>query len=297
EQPDVVHLSNALLIGLAGRIREKVNALVICSLQDEDVWVDAMHEEYRERIWKLMAEKGKDVDGFIAVSHFFAGRMKQRMKIPDDKLHVVHIGINPAAYQPSLPATDPPAIGFLSRINEENGFGLLVDAFIELKKEESFSSVRLIATGGMTKDDKSFINKQVQKMQRANLSGQVDILHEFRQDRLEEFFRSITLLSVPVLNGEAFGLYQLEALASGVPLVQPAVGAFPEIVEATGGGVLYQPNTAPVLAAKLAEVLASPSRIEQMSRNGMEAVAQKFDSDHLLRKTTGIYQQIRERKQ
>ncbi|NQV02239.1 MAG: glycosyltransferase family 4 protein, partial [Bacteroidia bacterium] len=272
EKPDIVHLSNALLLGMAKQIREEVKAPVIFSLQDEDVWVDAMRTSYREQIWDLMAQNGKDVDGFIAVSHFYAGVMQQRMKIPDEKIYVVHNGVNPAAYEPSPPASDPPAIGFLSRITEGNGFGLLIDAFIELKQSETFAPLRLYATGGMTGDDKPFINRQIKKLKRANLSRQVEIQHDFHQDSLIEFFRKLTLLSVPVLKGEAFGLYQIEALASGVPLVQPAVGAFPEIIEATEGGVVYQPNTSSALAAKLAEVLVSTSQLERMSKAGIEAV-------------------------
>lgn len=294
EQPDIVHLSNALLLGLARQIREEIKVPVICSLQDEDVWVDAMHESYRERIWNLMAERGKDVDAFVAVSHFYAGVMQQRMKIPDEKIHVVHIGLNPASYEPSPPATDPPAIGFLSRMNEENGFGLLIDAFIELKRNERFAPLRLYATGGMTGDDKVFIRRQVQKLKRAKLEDLVEIQDEYHPDSLREFFRKISLLSVPVLKGEAFGLYQLEALASGVPLVQPAIGAFPEIIEATGGGVVYQPNTSSALAIKLAEVLDSNTQLIEMSIKGVESVSSKFDCRSLTGKMVDIYQLILE---
>lgn len=292
EQPDIVHLSNALLLGLARQIREEIKVPVIFSLQDEDVWVDAMHESYRERIWNLMAERGKDVDAFVAVSHFYAGVMQQRMKIPDEKIHVVHIGLNPASYEPSPPATDPPAIGFLSRMNEENGFGLLIDAFIELKRNERFAPLRLYATGGMTGDDKVFIRRQVQKLKRAKLEDLVEIQDEYHPDSLREFFRKISLLSVPVLKGEAFGLYQLEALASGVPLVQPAIGAFPEIIEATGGGVVYQPNTSSALAIKLAEVLDSNTQLIEMSIKGIETVSSKFDCRSLTGKMVDIYQLI-----
>ena len=297
EKPDVVHLSNALLLGLARRIKEEVKVPVIFSLQDEDIWVDAMHEAFRERIWELMAQKGEDVDGFIAVSHFYAGVMQQRMKIPEEKIHVVHIGINANAYKPSPPATDPPAIGYLSRMNEENGFELLIDAFIELKQNNAFAPLRLYATGGMTGDDKPFIHKQMQKLKQANLSGQVEIIHDFRQDQLSDFFRKITLLSVPVLKGEAFGLYQLEALASGVPLVQPALGAFPEIIEATGGGVVYRPNTSSALAAKLSDVLCSAEQIERMSTDGIKAVKEHFNCGNLTQKMVEIYQQILDKKQ
>ncbi len=90
------------------------------------------------------------------------------------------------------------------------------------------------------------------------------------------FFDGLTVLTVPVVKGEAFGLFQLEALASGIPLVQPAVGAFPEIIEATGGGVFFEPNDANALAQKWAEVFANPELIQQMSKNGLEAVKGGF---------------------
>ena len=296
EKPDAIHFSNALLLGMAKRIREEVKAPVFFSLQDEDVWVDAMRDSYKEHIWDLMAQKGEDVDGFIAVSHYYAGVMQQRMKIPEEKMHVVHIGVNPAAYEPSPPATDPPAIGYLSRMNEENGFEIFIDAFIELKQNEAFAPLRLYATGGMTGDDKKFINRQIHKLKQANIFDQVEIQMEFNQDRMHQFFRKITILSVPVLKGEAFGLYQLEALASGVPLVQPAIGAFPEIIEATRGGVTYQPNSSSALAAKLTEVLLSPSQLEEMSNNGIDAISRQFNCKNLTGKIVEIYQQILDKK-
>ena len=49
------------------------------------------------------------------------------------------------------------------------------------------------------------------------------------------FLKRCPMISVPVRIGEAFGMYLLEAMASGVPVVQPALGAFPEIVDVSGG--------------------------------------------------------------
>jgi glycosyltransferase involved in cell wall biosynthesis len=110
---------------------------------------------------------------------------------------------------------------------------------------------------------------------------------------LQDFFKSTTVLSVPVLNGEAFGLYQLEALASGVPLVQPELGAFPEIIKATGGGVIYKPNTARALADKLADVLSDPSKLELMSLAGRKAVEEYFDCRVLSEKMVDIYMTLK----
>lgn len=292
EKPDVVHVSNVLLLGMAKKIREDLKIPVVYSLQDEDVWVDAMHPERREKMWQLLAEKAKDVDAFIAVSHYFAKVMQQKLAIPNEKLHVLHVGVKPEAYFFSKPASDPQALGYLSRINDENGFEILVDAFILLKDNPEFKTLKLIATGGMTADDSAFIQAQIKKLKLKNIDKDLEIQYNFSQEELKDFFKSISVLSVPVLKGEAFGLYQLEALASGVPLVQPALGAFPEIIEATGGGVIYEPNTAQALAKKLAEVLVKPDKLETMGAAGRKAIEAHFDSNKLSAKMVEIYRSL-----
>ena len=292
EKPDIVHISNALLLGMAKKVRDELKIPVVCSLQDEDVWVDAMHVDHREKMWQLLAEKGKDVDAFIAVSDFFAGVMQKRMSIPDEKLHVLHVGVDPNAYVYSKPAVNPQAIGFVSRMCEENGFEVLIDAFILLKKNPAFRNVKLKATGGQTGDDTRFIHKQLTKLKQNNIEADFEITPDFTQTALQDFFSSTTVLSVPVLNGEAFGLYQLEALASGVPLVQPELGAFPEIINATGGGVIYKPNTAPALTDKLTEVLANREIIDAMSLAGRKAIEEHFNCNDISAKMVDIYRTL-----
>jgi len=296
EKPDVVHLSNALLLGLAKKIREELQIPVVCSLQDEDVWVDVMDEPYRSQVWKLMGEKALDIDALIAVSEFFADQMRKKMSIPEDKLHVVHIGVDPSKYTVKSPNLDVPTIGFLSRSNEENGFEILIDAFIKLKENPTFRNAKLKVTGGKTDDDNKFISKQIKKLRSKGFQNDIQFIEDFSTEGLSEFFEGLTLLSVPVLEGEAFGLYQLESLASGILIVQPALGAFPEVVETTGGGVVYQPNTSAALAQKLAEVLSSPDQIKQMSVNGRKSVEDKFNTSILIQKMIEVYESVISKK-
>jgi glycosyltransferase involved in cell wall biosynthesis len=292
QKPDIVHFSNALLLGMARQIREEVKVPVVCSLQDEDVWVDVMEVSWRDKIWKLMADKCKDVDAFVAVSNYFAGIMQDKMQILSEKIHTIHIGVNPENYSYSAPASSPRAIGYLSRICEENGFGILVDAFIRLKTDPGFKDLKLKVTGGMTGDDKSFLKQQMKNLEKNNLLMDIEIQHEFTQDDLKIFFKSLSVLSVPVLKGEAFGLYQIEALASGIPLVQPDLGAFPEVILASGGGVVYHPNTAEALSGKLAEVLSDPIKLNEMSLAGHKAVEDKFNCRKLTLQMLNVYESV-----
>jgi len=292
EKPDIIHLSNALLLGLAHKIKSDLNIPVVCSLQDEDVWIDAMRSSYNTKLWDLMSEKGKEVDAFIAVSEYFAGVMKEKMKLTDNQLYTVHIGVEPEFYEYNEPKQDPQAIGYLSRLNKENGLEILVDAFIQLKKKKPFEKLQLKLTGGSTGDDKRFINKQIRKLKRNNCLQYVEFLKDFTGDSLKYFFRNITVLSVPVLKGEAFGLYQLESLASGIPIVQPDEGAFAEIVKQTGGGAIYQPNTPGALAEKLATILENKEELIKMSQNGRNAINDKFSSEVLTNKMISVFSEI-----
>jgi glycosyltransferase involved in cell wall biosynthesis len=133
----------------------------------------------------------------------------------------------------------------------------------------------------------------MKKLGKNNLIGDIEIQHEFTIDDLKDFFKSLSVLSVPVLKGEAFGLYQIEALASGVPLVQPDLGAFPEIINASGGGVIYSLNTAEALADKLKEVLSDPEKLHEMSITGRRSIEEKFNCRKLAEKMIEVYQMIR----
>lgn len=292
EKPDVVHLSNALLMGLARKIKDELGIPVVCSLQDEDVWIDAMADSYQEKLWGLFSEKAKDVDAFIAVSQFYGEVMKKRMNIPEAKLNIIHVGVDPEDFEFTAPAFEPPVVGYMSRMNEENGFEIFVDAYIKLRSKPEFRNVKLRCSGGQTGDDKKFIQKQLKKLKRAGLLADVEFVEEYREKYLNQFFKPLTLLSVPVLKGEAFGLYQIESLACGVPLVQPALGAFPEIIKATKGGFIYTPNNSENLATKIAEALKDKDVLKKISKEGRENVEKHFNSKVLIKKMMKVYEEV-----
>lgn len=291
-KPDVVHLSNALLLGLARRIKDRVNIPIICSLQDEDVWVDAMTDQYRKEVWDLMSERGKDVDVFIPVSDFYSKEIHQRMVFPESKMKTVHLGVDTSDYSPKPITEKQPVIGYLSRMCEENGLAVLVDAFILLRKDPGFASVKLKITGGKTDDDLHFIKEQKNKISKAGLVNDVSWVDEFEGQERQKFFDSVRLISVPVLHGEAFGLYQIEAIASGIPMVQPALGAFGEVIETSGGGIIYTPNEPKQLAGALASLILNDEKLLELSIAGLAGVNQHFDIHAQARKMVAVYESV-----
>ena len=292
EKPDVVHLSNALLMGMATKIREELKIPVVCSLQDEDVWIDAMRPKYQKEMWELMNKKSEYIDAFIAVSDYFADYMKTNMYAAKNKIHTINIGIDCKMYKPYEGEKNFQHIGFLSRMYKEHGFGLFIDAFIELKKDPEFKHVKAICSGGMTPDDKKYFKKQIRKLKRNKLLEEVEFIEKFEVDDRSEYFSKVTFLTVPVLKGEAFGTYQIEALACGVPLVQPKLGAFPEIIEKTGAGILYESNTVEGLVQAWKNALREPEKLKEMGKKGILSVTEKFTNKVLSKEVLEVYKEV-----
>lgn len=291
-KPEIVHISNALLLGLAPRMKDELGCRIVCSLQDEHDWVDAMRPSYLEKVWGAMAEKARAVDAFVPVSRYYADVMTRRLALPEEKVHVVYIGVPLEAYEYREPEFSPPTIGYLSRLSRSLGLAVLVEAFMKLKSRGGFENLRLRAMGGKTAPDERFLAGEKRRLKRRGLEGDVDFLDGFSRGERASFMHTISLLSVPVPGGEAFGMYLLEAMASGVPVVQPRAGAFDEIVEATGGGVVYEPNDADALADALAAMLSDPERAVDLGRAGRRAVEENFTIAESAERTRELYEML-----
>jgi len=291
ERPDVVCLSNALLLGVARSIKRELAAPVVCCLQDEDIFLDGLPEGYREEAWATVRERARDADFFIAVSGYFAAVMRKRLDLPAERLRVVHNGIAPDGYGPAPCPPDPPAIGFLERACPEKGLDILADAFLRLREREEFAAARLRVAGGMGAADRPFVRSIRKRLARRGAGHSVEFLPNLDRPARQEFLRSLSVLSVPARHSEAFGMYVLEALASAVPVVLPRHGAFPELVETTGGGVLYEPNEPGALADALGALLADRGGAAHLARQGREAVLEAFTIEGMAEKALGAFRE------
>jgi len=287
--PDVVHLSNALLLGLAHRLKNDLRAGVVCSLQDEDEWIDLMDQHYQSQVWNVMAEKAADVDLFVTASQFYSNQSQKQLKIPANKIKVIYGGIDFNGYEKSTLPFDPPVIGYLCRMSEYFGLGILVDAFLELKKDTRFKNLKLHLTGGYSSDDKPFVNGLMKKISEHGFTKDVSVFKDFCKDSRIKFLKSLTLLSVPVPTGEAFGAYQVESLAAGVPIVQPNAGCYPEFIKTTQGGVLYEPNTSEKLATVIASLLSDQEKVRKLGEKGRGVVLTQFSMDQMAKNMERIY--------
>jgi glycosyltransferase involved in cell wall biosynthesis len=162
-----------------------------------------------------------------------------------------------------------------------NGFDKLVDAFIRLKSGAELNELTLHVCGGYTSDDKQFISSQIKKIRESGFGKSVKIYPEFQGKKKHEFFNNVDVISVPVRKYDGYGLYVLEANLAGVPVVQPATGAFPEIIKTTGGGMTYSPDTIGELTASLLKILMDIDLRKRLGEAGMTGVRKELSLDRM----------------
>jgi glycosyltransferase involved in cell wall biosynthesis len=291
-KPDVVFLSNAMLLGLAGRIKTRVGVPVLCLLQDEDGFLDALSEPYSGQAWEMLRQQAGGIDAFIAVSKYYAEVMCERLQPAAERVHVVYPGIALDGFVQVQGGPEVPTIGFLSRTCFNKGLDTLVEAFIGLKKNEKLKNSRLQIAGGSTPADKDFINQIRQKVNGCGFGEDVRFLPDFDRDTRLSFFQTLSVLSVPERQPVAYGLYVLEALAAGVAVVEPARGALPELLEMTGGGILYEPDDAAALSTALQKLLLDPDYARRLGQQGRKAVFADFNVDQTAGKMVRICEEV-----
>jgi len=289
---DVICLSNVLLAGLARRIKDKLGVPIVCFLQDEHGFLDGLPRPYSDQAWGILVRRSQDVDAFVAVSRFYADFMRQRLELDAGRMRVGYMGIPLEGYGPRQRGPETPTIGFLSQMCPDKGLDTLVDAFVMLKKKGELKNARLRIAGGHSASDRVFLEGIRNKLVSCALAGDVEFLTDFDRVAKLDFLRSLSLLSVPEKRPAAYGLYVLEALAAGVPVVQPNHGVFPELHQMTGGGVLFEPNSAAELARALERLLLDPDHASQLGQNGQKAVFEKFNIEQTARQIVRIYQEV-----
>lgn len=277
-KPDVISLSNGLLIGLCPVIERDLGIPVVASLQGEDSFLDTLVEPYREQCWAAMRENARHVTRFVAASQFYADNMRERLGVSADRMSVVFNGLELTAFAAAKPDPNWPTIGYFARMIHGKGLTTLVDAFIELNQRGTIPRLKLKIGGAKTAGDDKYIAGLRAKLKSAGCDQRVEWHPNISFGDKVKFFRDLTVFSVPATYGEAFGLYILESIASGVPVVQPRHGAFPELIEVTQGGVLCAPDDVKALADALETTLQDGQLRERLITQGMARVRSEFSA-------------------
>jgi glycosyltransferase involved in cell wall biosynthesis len=310
ETPDVVSLPNSLLVGMARPIRQALNRPVVCTLQGEDLFLDGLEESYRRAALELIRAGVAHVDSFIAVSEYYADFMSAHLRIPASKMRVVPLGINLEDYEDGDGAAaagaatmvmrrtgeDVFTVGYFARVAPEKGLHLLCEAYRRFRERADVPSARLEVAGYLAPEHETYLRGIERQMKDWGLGAEFNYRGTLSREAKIAFLRELHVFSMPATYDEPKGISLLEAMACGVPVVQPRRGACTEIVERTGGGLLVAPDDPAGLAAGIYELWKTPARAAELGRSGARGVRQHYSVARMTERALEVYEFVNRQK-
>jgi glycosyltransferase involved in cell wall biosynthesis len=262
DHADAIVLTNLLIGGCIPELRRRLKVPIYVILQGDDIFLDSLLAHDREQVIQAMKKLVPQIEGFVVYSRDYGNRMASLFDIPFSRINVVPLGIDLKEFQPEFQkTTDNPIerndksiqrtatddhrrfrIGYFARMSPEKGLHLLVDAFIDLTKRLGNDRFELSLAGWLGPQHETFWNEQKSKLCQAGLDGNWSYAGSIDRQEKVEFLRQLDLFCVPTTYAEPKGLFVLEAVAAGVPYLQPNHGAFPEMHERLQSGWLFEAN-------------------------------------------------------
>ena len=287
---DIVILPNSLLIALARPIREALDRPVCCTLQGEDLFLNGLPEPYRTQSLELIRANIDFVDGFVAVSEYYADFMCRYLGVPAYKMHVVPLGINLNGYDPSFRfRSNCFTVGYFARVAPEKGLHILCAAYRHLRQQSEFSGATLEVAGYLAPEHREYLRGLERQMKEWGLGNEFCYRGVLNRGQKIDFLRNLDVLSVPSTYDEPKGMFVLEAMAAGVPVVQPRRGAFPEVIQKTSGGILVEQDDPDSLAEGIFSLWKDRSLLEELSRRGTQGVREYYSVARMAERALEVY--------
>ncbi len=291
-EPEIVSIPNSLLIALAPAIKSALKVPVVCTLQGEDLFLDGLGEPYRSQAIALIREHAGQVDAFMAVSHYGADMMSRCLGIDRGRIRVVPLGVDLDGHAQGSLNGEVFTIGYLARVAPEKGLNVLCDVYRRLRERPGLPPSRVSAVGYLAPEHKPFLAGIRAQAKRWGLSDQFQYHGAPNRAGKLEFLQTLGVLSVPAPHAGQKGQFLLEAMASGIPVVQPRSGAFTEVVETTGGGLLVAPDNPDAVAEGILELWRDPERRRHLGATGFEGVRTHYSAARMLERTLEVYRSV-----
>lgn len=293
-QPDIVHLSNAMLLGAAREIRQRLDVPIVCSLAGEDVFLERLKPPFYEQAHELLIERSRDATILVALNNYFAEFMANYLQEDRNRIRVIPHGLllEGHANRSRISEKTTITIGFLTRICKEKGLHLLAEAFIRLSQRRDLPSIKLKVAGYLGRAERKYLADIESRLDEAGVIERYEYVGELDRPRKIEFLQSLDLMCIPTVYQESKGISILEAWANAVPVVVPSHGAFPEMIEDTGGGLLCEPNDVASIEDALVELIQDADRRTRLGQRARQAVLDRYHDTRMAHDTRALYKEL-----
>ena len=292
-RPDVIDISNSMLVAIAGPLKAALGCPINCTLQGENVFLEGLLEPYRSRAKELIRSHLSHVDSFVAVSDYYAGYMSRYLGIPGAKMRVVPLGVNVDQFAPApARASAPFTFGYLGRIAPEKGLHLLCDAYRDLRERGALEECRIEVAGYLGPEHTAYWESIEREVESWGLADEIHYRGELDLEHKVAFLQALDLFVVPAVYDDPKGMALLEAMACGVPVVAPRRGTYTEMLERTSGGVLVEPEHPAGLEEVLQRLAGDRAQLAELGRCAADGVKAHYTTDEMTTRALDVYERL-----
>ena len=280
-ESDILHSMNAPLLSL---FSESCKAQILIHLHNITTlpYSSIAKENYRKSYFAFCSS-------FLRTDF-----LKRNSDIPQERCFTLHNGVDTTEFTPPKKPRNnsKPTLFFTGCWNNAKGVFLFLNAIKTLEKKRKDFQVILggspyIYDTGSPKDWQIEAEKRVtelaKKLETVKIQGLVDY------SELAEVYQSADIFVNPVIWEEPFGLVNIEAMATGLPVISSRVGGIPEVVIDGKTGLLVPPNNVQALAETIENLLDHEELRVTMGKEGRRRVERFFTWEIHVSKLISLY--------
>ena len=241
---------------------------------------------HNDHLRNLTPQEGADLQPDLTVfnSRFLEGL--GRSLLPRlGRTAVMYNGADEDSFYPAVSTvlSMTPVVLFVGRLIPEKGVHVLLEAMRILAREGVRLQAKIIGSVNFGTDTLSPYAEALHR----DCPHNTEFLPYMVGERLAEQFRNASIFCCPSTWEEPFGMVNVEAMASGLPVVASAVGGIPEIFT-QGGGLLVPKNSAPELAAALRSLAENELERARLGAQAYAIFQQRFRWSVLYQEYLGL---------
>lgn len=278
---DLIHDNQCLGTGLVDMMAD---GWPVCATLHHPITVDrdldlehatTIRQRFELRRWyaflNMQMRVAREIPRIVTVSHSSRHDIVEQMRVPDDRMHIVPVGVDQESFRP-LPGVSRIPGRIMTTASADmplKGLAPLLEALAKVRVEQP--GAHLVVIG--KKKNRSAIPALIDRL---GLTGAVEFVTGVAQERIVSLYAEAELAVVPSLY-EGFSLPAIEAMVCGVPLLATTGGALPEVVGPDGENArTVTPGDPSALAAVMLELLADPAQRARLGDAGRRRVLDRF---------------------
>jgi glycosyltransferase involved in cell wall biosynthesis len=229
----------------------------------------------------------------IAVSDFTRRELLQYYKVKEDKIRVIHNGVDVDKFKPATDKLKAKAeVGFnpedkailsVGRLYARKGLFTLIES-IALVTGKFKNAKFIIAGKGLSNEMKKLVSYAT----KLGVKDNIVFTGYFPDKKLPRLYQAADVFAFSTFY-ENLPFAVLEALSTGLPVVTTNVGGIPEMIEDGRNGFLVQPFNSRELADRILYYLEHPAAASEMALLARKTIENQFDWRLIVKKVVKVY--------